>query len=363
MLKLLYGSDFCLGAPSPHSSSFTDALNQDRLKAFERFVRCALERQVDLILIAGNLFASPAPDLHWVEPVRAAIRRLQDQRIVVRILPGICDPLRPKESLYRDPFFSPLIAGNEADRLSPGCLRVGSHSVFLYTFPWMAGGQSPLCHQLKRSCQDGVHLGLVASADAANDSSGGLPRPWLSHVQRWALDYVVFGGRHKWRQTDERGRLCCGCAGLPQVESFSGPQQGCCHSLELNGQQVRLDEVPLPGATFTSCTLNLEGASDVREMLGPILNQENYLSCVLTGSVDRPFELEMLTRELRGRCRGVEWSDQTLLGSSQVVVELEKQDTVLGVTLQAWRQKDFPEDVREAILRELLARFGAFERE
>lgn len=63
--------------------------------AFARCVDLALERRVDALLIAGDLFDSQRPGRGTVEFVREQFGRLAERGIAVRIVPGTHDALTP----------------------------------------------------------------------------------------------------------------------------------------------------------------------------------------------------------------------------------------------------------------------------
>ncbi|HEX6989784.1 MAG TPA: DNA repair exonuclease [Bacillota bacterium] len=68
--------------------------------AFTRCIDLALERRVDALLIAGDLFDSQRPGRGTVEFVREQFQRLGEAGIAVRIVPGTHDALTPS-GVYR----------------------------------------------------------------------------------------------------------------------------------------------------------------------------------------------------------------------------------------------------------------------
>jgi exonuclease SbcD len=88
VIRLLHLSDVHLGRPFQMLGEKGAAQRRALLAAFTRAVDLAIERQVHLVLIAGDLFDSPRPAAAALEFVGRELRRLEDARIRTAVVAG-----------------------------------------------------------------------------------------------------------------------------------------------------------------------------------------------------------------------------------------------------------------------------------
>ena len=156
MLRLLHISDVLLGARDVGLGDAAPALRERRLAALEAVVDLALAERIDLVLVAGNLFASGVASRRTVERVAAAIGRLAAARIWTVILPGDADPY-DRASLYRS-YDLAALAGRTHDDLVT-VLTPGNPSVHLQALGAVVAGVP----ESGQASVDGRMAGLAAA--------------------------------------------------------------------------------------------------------------------------------------------------------------------------------------------------------
>ncbi|MFV2062355.1 MAG: exonuclease SbcCD subunit D [Chloroflexota bacterium] len=109
MPLLLHLSDVHLGARHADLGAAAAKQRQRQSAAFTRAMDVGLERDVDVVLICGDLFDSNAQPRRSVERVLAEIKRVTDSGIRVIIIPGTHD-VYDSRSIYRA-FDLPRMAG------------------------------------------------------------------------------------------------------------------------------------------------------------------------------------------------------------------------------------------------------------
>ena len=113
MPRLLHMADVHLGARHHDLGEAAARQRERQFAAFARAVGLALEEQVDLVLIAGDLFDSNAQPRRSVERAVGELRRLADRGIPTVAIPGTHDCYEAG-SIYRV-FDLPAMAGLPRD--------------------------------------------------------------------------------------------------------------------------------------------------------------------------------------------------------------------------------------------------------
>jgi DNA repair exonuclease SbcCD nuclease subunit len=100
MPRLLHMADVHLGARHRDLGAAAQKQRDRQFAAFRRAIDVALERNVDAVLIAGDLFDSNAQPRRLAEKAASELRRLADRQIPTVIIPGTHDCYDPT-SIYR----------------------------------------------------------------------------------------------------------------------------------------------------------------------------------------------------------------------------------------------------------------------
>ncbi len=100
MPRILHMADVHLGARHDDLGPAAAAQRERQFGAFVRAIELALDEQVDLVLICGDLFDSNSQPKRSVERAAAELSRLVERHIPVVIIPGTHDCYEPS-SIYR----------------------------------------------------------------------------------------------------------------------------------------------------------------------------------------------------------------------------------------------------------------------
>jgi exonuclease SbcD len=118
MLRLLHTADVHLGARHADLGEQAAAQRERQFAAFRATVDLAITEQVDVFLVAGDLFDSNTQPRRSVERVAAELRRLAAAKIRTVIIPGTHD-VYDRSSLYRVHDSRPLPALGRTTISSP----------------------------------------------------------------------------------------------------------------------------------------------------------------------------------------------------------------------------------------------------
>src|SRR5512133_2046117 len=100
MIRCLRTADLHLDARFPSLGKREGARRADFIKTFERLITLAIKNDVQLFLIAGDLFDTPHPDGAIVAKVQAELKRLCDRGIVPVLLPGTHDHVAVRDAVF-----------------------------------------------------------------------------------------------------------------------------------------------------------------------------------------------------------------------------------------------------------------------
>ena len=192
------------------------ALRRARAKALARAVEIAMEREVDLIIIAGDLFDSASPGRAVAS---AALKTLAAPGIPLAVIPGNHDPLTPRSVWDRAPWDSPP-ESVKVFRESAPVERPWGLDVVLYPCPLLAkdGSASPVAWiREARAGREGAarfHVGLAHGTVMRMPEFADTNFPIQpDEPATLSLDYLALGHYH--RGTDP-------AAAAPEGFAYSG---------------------------------------------------------------------------------------------------------------------------------------------
>ena len=224
MLRLLHTADVHLGARHADLGEQAAAQRERQFAAFETTVALALTEQVDVFLIAGDLFDSNTQPRRSVERVAAQLKRLAEAKIRSVIIPGTHDVL-DRSSIYRVHDLARLAGSGQDDDLvtvltpdRPSVhLRACDVIVHGPVFATKRAPHSPL-RDLKVRGGDGAtwHVGMVHGSIAIPDRTDRdevvITREEIAGT---GLDYLALGHWHSVQQGRAAGTTWA-YAGAPE---------------------------------------------------------------------------------------------------------------------------------------------------
>lgn len=370
MIRLLHTADLHLGAPFPSLGEKAGARQAAFLKTFERLLTAAIKNEVDLFLVAGDLFDSPRPDAALVGRVQAGLKRLADRGIIPVLLPGTHDNVVAADAVYRRETFPGIVLADPAVE-TPVALQVRGNSVFLYGFAYRSSASSGALSGMVRRAADGVHIGLL------HGSRQGSPE-WeyrrkdlpftLASLRQWGLDYVALGHYHGFEVLEEEGRVWACYPGSPEGKRFgeNGPRHAALVTVAAGGAQV--EKMAVNTLTLEEKALDLAGCETLEQAVEGVRafgRADLLLRLGLTGIVESPLDLDLLQARCEDAFFHLELADRTRLFDSGFAARIEAEETVRGVFVRRARQllAESPPERRpvvEEAFREVLVRFNAF---
>jgi hypothetical protein len=231
--------------------------NEDAKESFLRLSEAARQRQLDAVVITGNLIDGQSVTAAAVGELVDAFARLGD--IPVLILPGLADPLTPQSLFNRNV-------------LNVHALRQWTKNVHIFS----EAGYSEWIHPLRPHVRfyGRANLGFAGerSLVVPSQTEAGIVnvlldfQPFTPAEQAGleAFDYVAFGGSSACRVLSlPDGRIRAACAGSLVGRSIDqlGPRTALLVEIEpaVIPPRLRVDRVPADHRQLVSVSVNING--------------------------------------------------------------------------------------------------------
>lgn len=355
-LRLLHSADWQIGRIySQFEPDDAAALFEARFLAIERLAALAIERSVDAVLVAGDVF-----DIQTVsdKTIRRLFNAMQAYAGPWVLMPGNHDAALA-ESVWTRAHRLGVVPSNVNTCLEP-CVHVVQDRFALLPAPlvqrhtygdlteWFDAAPTPegLCRiGLAHGCVQGV---LPEGADSANPIAA-------DRAAKARLDYLALGDWHGCRRMDDRTWY----AGTPETDRFKANDSGqaVLVSLEVPGATPAVEVIPVGRYHWQSLELKLAVSSDVEETLRKLeqIGPDDVVQLRLTGVCDLvgQRQLDSGVEAARARSRAMLLDSKDLsLEPTQADIEAIHADGYVGEVLQQLRAEQ--SEAQRAIARDAL---------
>jgi DNA repair exonuclease SbcCD nuclease subunit len=372
MIRILHTADLHLGAPFPSLGEAEGRRQSDFLQTFERLLTLTIKNDIQLFVVAGDLFDSPKPDPELVGKVQNGIKRLTDRGILTVLLPGTHDNTVAADSVYRCHEFPGAILLSSPVVEEPVGIEVAGEEVYLYGFAYRSFASDNALAGMARRKAEGIHIGLLHGSRQGSPEwdyrKKDLPFS-MTTLQQWGLDYVALGHYHNYEALESGGRLYGCYPGSPEAKRFGENGPRFCALVTVEPGRAAVEPLPVGSRILDELTLDLSGCETLQAAIDKIRelrSSDLLLRLTLTGIVEAPLDLKTLHARTAGDFFHLEFIDKTHLFDSDFVRRIESEETVRGVFVRRARQlmdEASPErrQVVEDAFREVLIRFQSFD--
>ena len=316
------------------------------------------DRNIDAVVIAGDLFDRPDPDREDWDLVRSGIERLAEMETPVILLPGVYDGIFFPESIYhRDtvPRGLSIVTGSEPEVFS---FVLGEQTLsFCSVAPYPGNDRPELIPSAEKG--SGIRVGLY---HGQGETDPGCPG-WLPEIDPGLLgedklDLIVLGGPHNFRE-DQWGSTPVVSPGTPVGLRPGEWEDRVWVIAEMVEGRTRIQCEKRKVGVIRDLHIDLEKKSfkDEKE-LRAFLHEEygegtGMIDLDLSGEVEGIWSDRILEKELSTLPFPVRITNRTILALDRgTVSELQSQDTVearFARELQS-RISDVADPAKEKIL-------------
>ena len=319
----------------------------------ERIRALAEERQVDAVLIAGDLFDG---DSVYYETTRMLCDTFAAMRAKIFIAPGNHDPyseFSPYASV-RWPENVHIFRSEYFQRVElPECRAVVYGSAFTSKYR-----DNPPLEQFKADYDEGLARLMVLHGDLSSPRSryGALTGEAIAAT---GMDYVALGHVHRHQEVWRKGNTAFAYCGCPEGRGFDETGEKGVLVGEIAPGEARLEFVPICRRRYQEICLDITGRDPAQALLDAARegSGEDICRFRLTGERegDAP-DTKALSALLADRYFDVQVADDTV--SAVNLWERLEEDTLTGLFLRNMKKRlDAAEEGQRPLL-ERAARFG-----
>lgn len=313
MLRLIHTADVHLGARHDDLGDQAAAQRERQFAAFVATVDLALAEQVDLLLIAGDLFDSNTQPKRSVERVAAQLQRLLPAKIRTVIIPGTHDCYE-RSSIFRAYDLKSLAGSAVGDDyvtvLTPdqSSIHLAACDVVVHgpVFATKKAPHSPLRDLDVRAAGSPAATWQVGMVHGSIAIPGKTDRDEVvittDEIRATHLDYLALGHWHSAQQA-KVGNVTYAYAGAPEPVALDQDRAGKVLLVELEevgtGRAVTVTERTVGRTRFEKQSIDATGVASQPALIASLkklADDDLVLDVRLTGV--RPDELDLDTDEI-----------------------------------------------------------------
>ncbi len=296
-IKILHCSDIHLDAPFVGlTADKADERRSALRKTFEKLTDFIKDRDVDYVLIAGDLFDTKYLTNYTAMNIIQRFRECKNTKFI--IAPGRCD------SYYNNPLY---ISG----RLPENCYIFSSDTLSRYDFPddkvtvygWAFLGDELASSPIHdKHVDDSSNINIVCGyADVDCDIDSRMCPISSQEMIQFGADYYALGSHHQKTEFVKKGGSMYSYCGSLECTGFDNPYIGGVKFLNIdyNNGELSMDakHITFGNLSFITETIDITGISASNEIINSIsklISQKKYdaetaLRVILTGNIDPRF--------------------------------------------------------------------------
>ncbi|NLC52822.1 MAG: DNA repair exonuclease [Firmicutes bacterium] len=338
-IRCLHLADLHLGwAPQEWGGREVER-RQERDGLLKKAVDLALDpaAQIQLVLIAGDLFETHRPSTDLVVGVLEELDRLVRAGLQVVTVPGNHDEITYHDSVYRKygrEWPGLLVTNPRPERV--GVLTLSGTPCYLYSLAYTGGltGGTELLREFPRGTEDGLHVAVFhGSLDwMAGERSLPLSAQGLADA---GYDYVALGHIHQHR-VKTVGNTLIAYPGMVEGKNLSDPGTGFFTVVELGAGFPRIEKIPVPVRPYRQVALDVTGmdADQLGEELKKKADPEAVVDFRFTGVLSFLPDWTLLTEQLNRQYYHCEVRDETAYLDPAILQAWAEEPTLRGAFLQ-----------------------------
>ncbi|WP_298268283.1 DNA repair exonuclease [Geobacter sp.] len=369
-IRILHTADLHLGTPLRNFGEIARERQRDFLKTFDRIVNLAIKREVDCLVVAGDLFDATEVDSETVGRVQDGFGRLEGRGIRVVLIPGTHDNVVPAESVYNRHAFPGAAILREPVVSEPLRMDIRGTAVWFYGFAYRSDRSAEALESMRRREGAGIHIGLLHGSLKGSPEweIRGKDIPFTAaDLVALGLDYIALGHYHNSACLEDGGRIVACYPGSPEGKKFgeNGPR----HALvvEVGEGEVRVEKVPVQTRVVDELTVDASlfpepGALEAE--LSRLASPDLIARVRLCGTVEEPVDAANLGGRLQGKFAWLDLVDETDLYHSDHVRRLEREDSIRGLFIRKVHarfdraESDAERELCREALKLVMGRFG-----
>lgn len=340
-MKILQTSNIHLGKAFSGTGFPGDRLRAGIKAAFAKIIDAALERKVDLVILAGDTFANNDISQNLIDFIVSELRRLED--IPAIIIPGASDPYE-KESFWAGWRVSPPAENIHilAERKS-SVVEFPDKSIKIYGYLLSRDGDD-LPKEVQDNSEFKYHVAVVYDDLEAGGNPG---EKELSaareHLFKAGFNYIALGGRNEVLSFAEMG-LKAAYSGSPVTFAPEIEDSGNVLIVTIESKAVAVDKIPVSDIIWRQIEIPMDTIVNIEDLKARILEStgENVLLRVtLTGLalLEAGLNISQLRETLEDYSMNIIIEDKTSVLPDNISGIKVQEKTVMGQYLKLMVEK------------------------
>lgn len=350
MLKIIHTSDLHIGAKFGAFGEKAEAQRKSLLAVFAKIVDLAIARSAHIVLISGDLFDSNFPSRGSVEFVKNQLKKLNDVKIHVAILPGTHDCLS-KDSIYKRERFAaglPHIFVFDDENVTQKVFSDIDLTLFARAGLSNKSTNSPVAFLEQASAQAQTkykvamaHGSVQIEGKAAADD---MPIT-LREIARSGVSYLALGHWHGC-QDFSFGGTTAWYAGSPEItyqEGKGGLGQGYALAIDIS-DAVKVEPVRVSDKELKEVSIDMqvyENMENVYHELEKISGANVILSAAISGFSDAAslIDADKIEEDFRDKFFSITVKNNTALKNEEITGQNYPEELVIGQFVRIIRKK------------------------
>ncbi|MCK4384837.1 MAG: DNA repair exonuclease [candidate division Zixibacteria bacterium] len=361
MIKILHTADIHLGREFPSLRKKGKEYRRQLLTTFEQIMKLAIDQQVSLIVIAGDLFDANRIHGVVVGKVLSEFQELEKREIRVCICPGTHDAYTD-ESIYRFVGFPSNVTVFTPDH---------DHEIFddldltVYgkAFDGKLVGKSPL-RELSLVKESKFHVGIAhCSIKVERLIEKDLMILDKKEIETSGLDYLALGHWHSFQDHSQGNTIAYYC-GSPEPIYMDQKGAGSVAMIDIYEKgNIEVNPIRVGSKEFDEMTIDvgrINSINDIAKIIEPKANPNLILKVTLEGlcSMDCDLNPQEIEDKLSDRFFSLRVLDKSHPKLEKVQVEDFPEDTVIGRFVRILEEKIAEVNEKDKLLHEDALKLG-----
>lgn len=340
-MKFIHIADVHLGAEPDKGFSWSSNRKQERQETFNQVLREAKTRQVDFLLIAGDLFHRQ-PSLGELKELNYQFQQLKPVEVIV--MAGNHDYISGEAKGYLSMQWANNVHVFKSEK--PACFHFQKSNTYIYGLSYMRKIiEEPLYNKMKPLDKQGCHILLAHGGDATH-----VPLDFNTLVNA-GFDYAALGHIH-FPGIFNEGKVAYAGALEPIDKNEKGP-----HGFifgQWDGTRVQVQFEPLAKREYKSITVEVHGqmpgtmiVDQVRQLMES-KGYEHIYKVTLSGFFDPDIKKDYEAIYKLGQV--VDVIDETQPDYDFDAIYAENKDNIIGMYIEKVRDMSADNETKDKAL-------------
>lgn len=352
-VKVLHCADLHFDTPFKElSKEISDTSKNELLEVFKNIIDLAIDENIEVLLIAGDVFDNLTVNKNTLFFISDQIRRIKN--IKVFISPGNHDP-------YNEKSFYSMINWPENVYIFKGDMEFKEVKE-LNLIVWGAGFRKNYENEtLLRGINvdnDKINIMLLHGEIASNNSKNEYNPIYINDIYKSNIDYIALGHKHKFSGILKEGITTYAYSGCPQGRGFDEEGEKGVIIGEVYKSGTNLEFFPVYKRKYVTKEIDITGTNNYDEVVFKVLSDlsdeeiyKNFYKIILKGELKEHFKLRenLLIEKLKNKFYYIKIINQTSIEVN--LEELSRDYSIKGkfISKILEKLKDASDDDKEIL--------------